>query len=193
MKNPGFLINTVATLTKSQSSVEPNFHLSVSSSDFMNYFTNKILTIEEKNYHILPVINKDRAFRYQAPTHSNFRFGRQTPSLGLKRSRLIKLTFRAGLVMLLQTKTAGVSSLNALSSLPHHSHLYWKWDRGRKRVRQSEGDSQMEIEELAPSPPCLKELVSPDKIIWLFSATPGGDVPLTCRGLVSGWLYVCFN
>lgn len=26
-----------------------------------------------------------------------------------------------------------------------------------------------------------KELVSPDKIIWLFSATPGGDMPFTWR------------
>lgn len=45
--------------------------------------------------------------------------------------------------------------------------------------------------ELAPSPPCLKELVSPDKIIWLFSRTPGGDMPFTWRGPVSMRLHVC--
>lgn len=39
--------------------------------------------------------------------------------------------------------------------------------------------------ELAPSPPRLKEPVSPDKIIWLFSATPGGDMPFTWRGPAS--------
>lgn len=44
--------------------------------------------------------------------------------------------------------------------------------------------------ELAPSPPCLKELVSPDKIIWLCSATPGGDMPFTWRDLMSVWLYM---
>lgn len=64
----------------------------------------------------------------------------------------------------------------------------------RKRAgwRQMETDRwRQRSGELAPSPPCLKERVSLDKIIWLFSLTPGGDMPFTWRGPVSMRLHVC--
>ncbi|KAF3687750.1 hypothetical protein EXN66_Car003422 [Channa argus] len=46
--NPQFLYSTVARLTKSHSSVEPSIHLTLSSNDFMTFFTNKIVAIREK-------------------------------------------------------------------------------------------------------------------------------------------------
>ncbi|XP_055361200.1 uncharacterized protein LOC129603535 [Betta splendens] len=45
--NPRFLFSTVARLTKSHSCVESTIPLNLSSNDFMNYFTNKIITIRK--------------------------------------------------------------------------------------------------------------------------------------------------
>lgn len=53
-------------------------------------------------------------------------------------------------------------------------------------VMESEGDRQMETEKPGRSlhrHHVQKEPVSPDKIIWLFSATLGGDMPFTWRGV----------
>ena len=57
--NPRFLFNTVARLTKSQSSVEPCIPLTLSSDDFMRFFINKIVSIREKINGILPTIITD--------------------------------------------------------------------------------------------------------------------------------------
>uniref|UniRef100_A0A669EKP4 Reverse transcriptase domain-containing protein n=1 Tax=Oreochromis niloticus TaxID=8128 RepID=A0A669EKP4_ORENI len=56
--NPRFLFSTVARLTKSQSSTEPTIPLTLTSNDFMNFFTNKIFIIREKitNNHPTDVI-----------------------------------------------------------------------------------------------------------------------------------------
>ena len=54
--NPRFLFSTVARLTKSPSSVEPCFLLTLSSNDFMSFFTSKIVSIREKINGILPTM-----------------------------------------------------------------------------------------------------------------------------------------
>jgi len=54
--SPRFLLSTVARLTKSPSSVEPCIHLSLSSNDFLSFFTSKIVSIREKINGILPSI-----------------------------------------------------------------------------------------------------------------------------------------
>uniref|UniRef100_A0A669FAZ4 Reverse transcriptase domain-containing protein n=1 Tax=Oreochromis niloticus TaxID=8128 RepID=A0A669FAZ4_ORENI len=62
--NPRFLFSTVARLTKSQSSTEPTIPLTLTSNDFMNFFTNKIFIIREKitNNHPTDVILSTATF-----------------------------------------------------------------------------------------------------------------------------------
>uniref|UniRef100_A0AAQ6IH18 Reverse transcriptase domain-containing protein n=1 Tax=Anabas testudineus TaxID=64144 RepID=A0AAQ6IH18_ANATE len=57
--NPRFLFSTVARLTKSHSSVDPSIPSTLSSNDFMNFFTNKIITIREKIDQIIPAYSMD--------------------------------------------------------------------------------------------------------------------------------------
>lgn len=52
--NPRFLFSAVARLTESHSSTEPCIPTGLSSSDFMSFFNNKILTIRDKINHLLP-------------------------------------------------------------------------------------------------------------------------------------------
>uniref|UniRef100_A0AAZ1Y2P9 Reverse transcriptase domain-containing protein n=1 Tax=Oreochromis aureus TaxID=47969 RepID=A0AAZ1Y2P9_OREAU len=62
--NPRFLFSTVARVTKSQSSTEPTIPLTLTSNDFMNFFTNKILIFREKitNNHPTDVILSTATF-----------------------------------------------------------------------------------------------------------------------------------
>uniref|UniRef100_A0A669EZ27 Reverse transcriptase domain-containing protein n=1 Tax=Oreochromis niloticus TaxID=8128 RepID=A0A669EZ27_ORENI len=62
--NPRFLFSTVARLTNSQRSTEPTIPLTLTSNDFMNFFTNKILIIREKitNNHPTDVILSTATF-----------------------------------------------------------------------------------------------------------------------------------
>ena len=57
--NPRFLFSSVASLTKSHSSVEPSIPLALSSNDFISFFTNKIVGIRENIQGILPPAVKD--------------------------------------------------------------------------------------------------------------------------------------
>uniref|UniRef100_A0A8D3B260 Reverse transcriptase domain-containing protein n=1 Tax=Scophthalmus maximus TaxID=52904 RepID=A0A8D3B260_SCOMX len=57
--NPRFLFSTVARLTESKSSTEQSIPPTLSSNDFMSFFTNKIITIRENIYQLLPTNGTD--------------------------------------------------------------------------------------------------------------------------------------
>ena len=58
MNNTRLPFSAVAGLTESHSSTDPSIPLTLRSKDFMSLFTNKIITISEKNNHLLPMNSK---------------------------------------------------------------------------------------------------------------------------------------